>query len=626
MVNAPTVNVHAPMAQPPAPHGRPHPGLADQLRRLNINLPHMQQQGQQGQQGFARREGTPSPPRLFGFLLTRTKVPGIPESWERIQKEVLLVGQDQLGDEINKEKKKGVSAVATYKGRDMDGYKRSQVDRLIEDLTLGDPGCDFKLVLLKLRDGRNQKGQRVTASMRIILKRQLATDDSRTRIQGLDSQTVDINQGPPGPAFFTMPTINHFPPPPPAHRGPQPSNFDQPWRIPNETPSMKIPEPRPAGFNSQHDRFTPPSGESSPVSDRSSPPLDYFQPRPGHAVRPEEAQRFPQAHREQNQTQNGPFHRHPVPGNLFDRPDFLPGGRPGEQANKSKTKDDHAKAGEQKSKGNQVKNDRKDHQPYLDQSESDYSDAVLSDDSGFSRTGTNRSGDVEVSDHRRDKRTSSGHRDGYRSVHGSPEEDQYARGHRRDHAARRRDSLRSSHSSHEFDNDFSRPSIRQHRRMSPLRSANSSTSSGSLNFDDEKIFTPHNSRGTRRGSECPLDERPWLQSRHNREVVRPPRRSGMYSGKRLSSYNHPVDIVYDKKEEMKETVRAQVKQELNREKIKELTRENERLKEERSRPEPIMNDRERFSRGPVHTTPHAELPRSRRFPADLQSYRYPYCV
>ncbi|MCJ1467445.1 hypothetical protein MMC07_006070 [Pseudocyphellaria aurata] len=175
----------------------------------------MQQPGQPGQQAFARREGTPSPPKLFGFLLTKTRIPGIPESWERIQTKKLAVTQDELSDEINKEKKRGVSAMAMYEHQDMDGWKRSQVDLLIKDLTLGDPGYNYKLVLLKLREELSAKGHRSTVSMRVILRRQLATEKSPTRMQGLDSQTVAINQGPPGPTSIPMPTANRFPPLPP---------------------------------------------------------------------------------------------------------------------------------------------------------------------------------------------------------------------------------------------------------------------------------------------------------------------------------------------------------------------------------------------------------------------------
>ncbi|MCJ1468861.1 Bromodomain-containing protein 4 [Pseudocyphellaria aurata] len=653
MVNAPMAKVHmphAPMAQPqpPAPHGRPHPGLAEEFRRLNINLPHMQQPGQpgqpgqQGQQAFARREGTPSPPKLVGFLLTKTKDPGIPETWERIQKKELAVTQDELSDEINKEKKRGVSVMAKYEHQDMDGFKRSQVDRLIKDLTLGDPGYDYKLVLLKLREGRTAKGQRMTVSMRVILRGQLATGNPRTRMQGLDSQTVDINQSPPGPTFIPMPPANRFPqqpppppPPQPAPRDPQPFNFD-PWSFPNERPGVNIPRRPPTpgtGFNAHHDRpshtpevFTPPSGESSPRSDRSSPPLDFSRPfvpnRPSHPGRPEEDRREPK------QSHNVPLPRQPSHGNFFLRPDFLPGGRPDEQAKKSKTKDDRPKASEQK-KGNQAKKEKKDHLPFFDPLDSDFSDAMLSDDSGFSRTGTNRTGDTEVSDHRRDKRFSTGHRDGYRSAYGSLEEDHDddVRGNRRDHGDKRfstghRDGHRSAHGSLEEDHDDDirgyrrdhaarrRDSLgfRQHRRKSPLHSANSSISSGSRYLYDEKVYAHHNSRNNN-------------------------------PGKRRSGFNHPVDIVYDEKEEMKETVRAEVKQEFERKRMEELTRENERLKQERSRfrrgsaymdpPEPIMNGRERFPWGSAYKPlqaelSQAELPRSRRAANDLQSHRRPY--
>ncbi|MCJ1462387.1 hypothetical protein MMC07_000987 [Pseudocyphellaria aurata] len=79
--------------------------------------------------------------------------------------------------------------------------------------------------------------------MNVILRQQLAAENSRTRIQGLGGSIVDISQGPLGPTFIPMPTTNRFPPPPPpqpAHQDPQPFNFDQPGSFPNERPGVNI--------------------------------------------------------------------------------------------------------------------------------------------------------------------------------------------------------------------------------------------------------------------------------------------------------------------------------------------------------------------------------------------------
>lgn len=521
-------------------------------------------------------------------------------------------------DDVLKDKKKGISAMSQYASKDMNGNKRFQVDRLIEDMNLADSGHEYKLVLLKLKEGRNPKGQKVTVSMCIILKRQPAIDNSRTRVHGLDSRFVDINEDPQDsriPHDFSAP-------PPQAHRGSQLFDHDPAQRIFADRQGVPIPSPHPMGaglgFTPQHDHFPPQPYGYTPPSDGSASPLDYFPPGPAYPIPPEDDRRAPEPYHDHKQHHNGPIPHHHEPEHHHDaRDDFRHGGPPGEQAKKPRQKGGKPKTGDSRSKKTPAKRDKGEHPAYPDPFESDLSES-WSDGSGFSKAGTNRTGDTEVSDHRKEKRHSGDH--GHRSPRGGREgeHDDYDRGNRRDRPARRRDSQRSSRGSHDMENDFSRSTIRQHRRKSPLRSSNSSPSSGSRYHDDPKVYAPSNSRRARRDSEYLRNERPAFHSRNDSyEEVRPPRRPGMYSGKRMSGYNPHVEI-YDERDEFTETVRAQVKQELDKKEREDLKRENQRLHEELYRPEPIMNERERYPRL------QSELPRSKRFSADLQSNRYPY--
>ncbi|MCJ1272082.1 hypothetical protein MMC22_011989 [Lobaria immixta] len=572
-----------PQQPPPPPHGIPHPGaphsgppypeagqLAEELARMNMN-PHPPQHA------FPTHDRTLSSRMLLGVVLTKAKIPGGVESWGTVHKQDLPYTDEQLGECINKEKKKGVSAIRVYESEAMNGNKRTQVDRLLRDMKRRDPGHDYELASLRLTFGKNSSRQKVTDSMRVILKRTRAANDLRTGFQGGNSEIVDLNDEPQGQPYFAIPS-NHVAPPP--------LGYDQGERIAPDRRGVSIP---------QHDPFPPQPARFTP------PPPEHFNPPQG----PENDRRF-------QEPPHGPMLHHHEQGNIPDRSAGFHGGPPGPQASQTR-KDGKANAGHQTPKNQHA---------YPDPPESDHSDGSLSDDSVFSKTGTNRTRDSEYSNHRGEKRYSAGQRDGYRSAHHSRERDHddYERGNHRDHAPRRRDSQRSSRGNHDFS------SIRQHRRKSPLRSSNSSPSGGARYVWDEKMYATNGRRG-RRGSEYSLEERPALHSRNDSyEEARPQRKPGMYPAKRMSgmsNYIRPVEI-FDQRDEFTETVRAEVKQEvkqvLEKERMEELKRENERLKGERYRTEPMINEQERYSRAPMST----DLPRSRRFEADLQSNRYPY--
>lgn len=543
---------------------------------MNMNL-------RSPQHAFPTHDRTLISRMLLGFVLTKAKIPGVVESWGRVQKKDLPYTDEQLGQYIKEDKEKGVSATKVYESEAMNGNKRSQVDRLLEDMNRRDPGHVYELASLRLTFGRTSSRQKVTDSMRIILKRTRATNGLRTGFQGRNIEIVDINDEPQGQPSFAIPS-NHVAPPP--------FGYDQGERIAPDRRGVFIPQHDP--FLHQPDRVTPLSDGYTP------PPPEHFNPPQG----PDNDRRF-------QETPHGPIPHHHEQGNFPGPSAGVHGDAPGPQASKTK-KDPKAKAGHQTKKVQHV---------YPDTFDSDNSDSLLSDDSGFSKTGTNRTRDTETSDHRGEKRYS-GQRDGYRSAHRSRERDHddYERGNHRDHAPRRRDSQRSSRGNHDSN------SIRQHRRKSPLRSSNSSPSGGARYVWDENLYATNGRRG-RRGSEYSLEERPAFHSRNDGyEEARPQRKSGMYTARRMSgmsNYIRPVQI-FDQRDELtetvRETVRGEVKQALEKEKMEDLKRENEWLKGERYRTEPMINERERFPGAPTST----DLPRSKRFEADLQSNRYPY--
>ncbi|MCJ1261286.1 hypothetical protein MMC22_001150 [Lobaria immixta] len=408
---------------------------------------------------------------------------------------------------------------------------------------------------------------------------------------------------------------------PPKPLTPPPFGYNQAKRIAAEGQRVRIPERQGVfihqrnHFSPQPDRCNPPSdGYSSPPDGFNPPPDRFIPPPPDQFILPQASFLHELAHpiyldndRRYQETHNALIPYHHGRGNLHDRSEFRDG-LPGEQANKTK-KDDKAKAGDQKPKGDSAKKDKKGQHADVDQFESDFLDSSSSDDSVFSAAETNQtqSTATDRSCQREEKRHSSDQRDGYRSSHRSRERDHddYERGNYRDHVPRETDSQRSSRGSHEI------KSIRQHRRKSPLRSSSSSPSGGSRYVLDEKMYATNGRRG-RRGFEYSLKERPAFHSRNDSyEEARPQRKPGMYTAERMSGmsdYIRPVEV-FDQTDEQRETVRAQVKQVLEKEKMEELKRENERLKEERYRTEPMMS---------------TDLPRSRRFEADLQSNRYPY--
>ena len=97
------------------------------------------------------------------------------ETWAVALMVPMPVSQQDLKDQIKRNRKKYVSALDEYNDEKMKGFKRKQVDNLIRERTKvdGDYGYEYVLAAIKL-DSRKTKGKITeTMSMQVILKRQL---------------------------------------------------------------------------------------------------------------------------------------------------------------------------------------------------------------------------------------------------------------------------------------------------------------------------------------------------------------------------------------------------------------------------------------------------------------------
>lgn len=135
----------------------------------------------------------------WGFAKQPAVRPDQKETWALVVKTPLSVSQNELRDQVIKQRKKGKSATDLLASPDMAGFKRKQVDRLVADRTGTDPDprFEYKLGALKLGQKENKRFGRQTVSMQVILKRQLRTGLTQPssgygRIQELDGEIVDL--------------------------------------------------------------------------------------------------------------------------------------------------------------------------------------------------------------------------------------------------------------------------------------------------------------------------------------------------------------------------------------------------------------------------------------------------
>ena len=112
-----------------------------------------------------------------GYTFTKCKPhhKGQQETWGVAQMVPMPVSQRDLKDQIKKGRKKHVSALDEYNDNKMEGFKRKQVDNLIQERTKidGDYGYEYVLASIKLDSRKTKSKNTETLSMQVILKRQL---------------------------------------------------------------------------------------------------------------------------------------------------------------------------------------------------------------------------------------------------------------------------------------------------------------------------------------------------------------------------------------------------------------------------------------------------------------------
>ena len=133
------------------------------------------------------------------FTKQRPSRPNEKATWALAVKTKMAMSQDELRDQVTKQKKRGKTVTDTYNGSDMEGYKRKQVDRLIADKTRMevDLRFDHKLASIKLDKARAGSGIE-TKSMQVILKRVLRSGTEQPLASGqaraleLEGEVVDL--------------------------------------------------------------------------------------------------------------------------------------------------------------------------------------------------------------------------------------------------------------------------------------------------------------------------------------------------------------------------------------------------------------------------------------------------
>lgn len=617
--------IDVPRGQPHSPHTGGFPEMQRGFEQMNINAhppfehndnnihnpqnlgfdihPGLHGHGSTGE-GF---HGLGSPSAGYeGCIITRKRIPGQEKIWAIVDREEWRLTQDQFKSEVRKDKSGGKDV---YNRVDMKGRKRQQIDRLIHDRTLDNPDCKYKLASLKLETSWDGK---VVRAMRVILKREPLSGNTTFRTRSVNGETVDLTgahihndlgssygsssgylhaSSPPHRLF--VPQMNQtFPEPIPPH-----APRAEPWVHINRPDIQGPPHP---GHHFEHlsPGFDQPQDNSPRPDAGFDGPLPQFQ-QPHHDGQ-FQTDSFLEGHhhpdsglKAKNKSGNNNGDDRHQPGPFFEghpHPDSSPNAKNKSKNDKSNVRrqpsqhfeghshpDSNPKA-KNKSKMDQggdkhsKKNNAKNYNDFPSRSESDgYED--VSDYSGFSKTKSNRTRDTDLSDEEyyKEKRYSAKHEGNRRDSYSSrdPYHDSAERIDRRhSHRLGRKDSRRSSRSSHEYDRD-SHGAFRQHRRKSPHHSANSSQSSGTRYYIDDYEYIPSKSsrheraNPFRHGLSFSQEPRPYLSHRPSsfEEEARGTRRSTGFKGNQMPSFSHPIDV-HDDRADLVEQITNKVAQKL----------------------------------------------------------------
>ena len=363
---------------PPPPHGGIHPGMQQlpiDLERMNLHQG-VPQYTSQGNSYLPQVDGryTPQGPAVNSLpSLSKGRVPITYEGWNftkqapsranekatwaLVLKTKMPLSQDELRNQVAKQRKKGKSVTERYNDPDMDGFKRKQVDRLIADKTRMelDPRFEYKLASLRLEQGRTKQNSRQTTSMQAILKRVYRSGDDQPlasgqdRAQELEGEIVDLT-GADEPAYSQSGYSSGSP----GLYGVQP--------LPEYIHAQPYDDPMHAHAGYYHDQ--------GPAVQTVHP--DYVQPSP-----------HPQEHyQQQYMPQQGP-HQHPQPHHQHQEQHHVHEQHPPDNNAKKDKKD---KKKDQKPEVHQKK----------ERKHKDYSDSSSDSDAGSSLY-TDRTPDTEYS-------------------------------------------------------------------------------------------------------------------------------------------------------------------------------------------------------------------------------------
>lgn len=465
----------APMPPPPPPPHTPHHNGPPGVQSLPVNFERLNIHEMPPNVGHQRM----SPPLMGGFgglghefntsLLRKEKDtyegynfermapqhPNEKATWSLVTKTKMPLSQSELLAMVNKQKRKGPSAWQLLKSDEMKGYKRKQVDQLIDDRTRADPRFGYELAALKLDQYKDKRGAKGTSAFQIILRRHLRKDlasdgpaglgklqEPHREIVDLTGMSEDPSEGS-SQSFFSgnSPPRNHFVPSPnhgfPEHHGFRPPVHQPPF----------MPHPSPPIHEARHDIH---HGAANP---HHMPP--HFE---------------------------GPFiHQDPLPAH--PPPQFIPNMPPhmvyhDEHHEKHKEKSKDAKETKHKKESkdskpmiHQVKPSKSEKKHKRVPSESDWD--CLSESSDFSQAYTDRTPDTTYSTNssRKDKRDD----------------------------LKRKDSRRSSHSHHDdYGNDRHGEVYRVHRRKPTISPDRSRPSGRSRHHVEEIEITPASHSKTQR--------------------------------------------------------------------------------------------------------------------------------
>ena len=579
--------IQVPVPPPPPPHP-PNPGvplgarsLPVEFDRLNLGPatpPHVGHQHmpprQMGGPGIIGHEFDTNLLQKekdsyegYNFERMAPQHPNEKATWSLVTKTKMPLSQSELLAMVKKQKQKGPSAWQLLKSDEMKGFKRKQVDQLIDDRTRADPRFQYELAGLKLDQYSDyRRGTRGTSAFQVILRRHLRQDlanagpaglgklqEPHREIVDLTGLSEDPSEGSSQGFIGGSSSPRHHFAPPPNHGIPDHHGF-------------KPPPPQPP-FVHQHG---PPMHEIRPEVHRGSPPLHHMPPLGDPFIHEDPHQARPPP----PFMPNMPMHMHmPHQDGHREKPKEVKEMKP-KEAKEGKQKESK----EWKPTIHQVKPQKPEKKHKRAPSDSDWDH--LSDSSDSSQAYTARTPDT-----------------GYSSNSSRLDKNANDRG---------KDSRRSSRNHHDdYSNDRHGEVYRIHRRK-PTMSPDPPRPSGRSRYDVEDIemIPGSNSRAhrpyltrSRTSAHRPdrfLDnvDRPVFHSRHMSYdddhhhsfggMTPPSRRGSVYAPKRPLALD-----LYNAREEQERIQRDEIRRELLREERmkEELLREEQRRREEFQREE-----------------------------------------